>query len=268
MRRAAIAIALAGCYHGARATRDVNAAWRGHARAEIEARWGPPTITPTATGALLAWSYSTTHVELPRGAAHLTVTPTTIDAAAAFEPGAIWKTATTATADVDASGRIIEVRGPSLHWGPPRSTNLHWGAILGGHVGLGRLDTTGTPLPSGGLYIGGMIGPRSALVGTFALVSGTAPAGGALALAWGIATQDWITPRFAVRAGPAMILAFRPGFGASSGLGHALADTFGLSGAASFAAVRTRVFVLDLRAELTIGRSDAFGSLGVGVNLN
>ena len=34
----------AGCYSGARAARDVNPAWRGHARSTLEARLGSPRV--------------------------------------------------------------------------------------------------------------------------------------------------------------------------------------------------------------------------------
>ncbi|MCE9574579.1 MAG: hypothetical protein K8W52_15635 [Deltaproteobacteria bacterium] len=264
MRRAALLVFVVGCYHGARATRDVNAAWRGHTRAEIEARWG----TPQVAGQTLAWSYDTTRIELPRAAASLAITPTSIDAAAAFDPGSIETTAHVAVATLDANGRIAELRGPSLHWGPPRDANLHWGTLFGAHVGLGRLDSTGTPLPSGGLYIGGMVSRTVGLVGTFSMVSGSDTGGGAIGFAWGIAAQQWMSPRIAVRAGPAMILAFTPGFDHAIGLGDSVVDTIGLGAAASVALVRTRVFVLDLRFELTTSPAATFGDLGVGVNLN
>lgn len=249
---------VSACYHGDAATRDVNAAWRGRTRAEIEATWGRPAGSNATTA---AWSYTTTHIELPSAAAAIAITPTSVDVDAAARPGEIWKTSTTASAEFDASGRIVDVRGPSLHWGAPRDENLRWGTIFGFHAGMGRLDQTSTPLPSGGLYIGGMLGPRMGLVGTFSMVSGTGDSGGAIGFGWGLGLQYWPLTRLSVRAGPAFVLAWDPGFNDAS-------PNVGGNGAVSYAIVRTRVFVLDLRLDATVASSVAFGSLGVGVNVN
>ncbi len=247
-----------GCYHGERATVDVNAAWQGRTRAEIESAWGTPA---RASATAAAWSFTTTHVELPSGAASVSLTPTSVDIAAIARPGVVEKTENFASAMFDASGTITQVTGPSLHWGPPREENMRWGTIFGIHVGMGRLDNTSTPLPSGGLYIGGMLGPRLGLVGQFSMVSGSDDAGGAIGFAWGMGLAYWPMTRLSVRAGPAAVLALDPGF-ANAGFG------VGGNGAVSFAVIRTRVFVLDVRFDATIASSAAFGSLGVGVNVN
>jgi hypothetical protein len=57
------------------------------------------------------------------------------------------------------------------------------------------------------------------------------------------------------------VLALDPGF-SNPGFG------VGGNGAVSFAIIRTRVFVLDVRFDATVASSAAFGSLGVGVNVN
>ena len=258
IRWSAIVILAAGCYHGAAATRDVDAAWRGRTAAEIEATWGPP-VAKTANA--FAWSFTTPHVELPAAMGAVAITSHSVDVEGAARPGEIWKSETTATATLDPTGRITDVQGASLHWGPPRDENLRWGTLFGAHVGLGRLDGTSTPLPSGGLYIGGMLGPRLGLVGTFSMVTGTGDKGSAIGFAWGMGLQYWPLTRLAVRGGPAFVLAFDPGFGKVS-------PDLGGNGAVSYAIVRTRIFVLDLRLDATVARSVAFGSVGVGVNVN
>jgi len=259
MIRWAVVVSLAcGCYHGDAATRDVNAAWQGRTRAELEGTWGAPAGS-NATSA--AWSFTTTHVELPSAAASIAITPTSVDVNAVGHTGEVWKTQTTATATFDAGGRIAELRGPSLHWGAPRDANLRWGTIFGLHAGLGRLDQTSTPLPSGGLYIGGMLGPTLGLVGNFSMVSGTGDGGGAISFSWGMGLQYWPMTRVAVRGGPAFVLAWDPGFNDAS-------PAIGGNAAVSVAIVRTLIFLLDLQLDATLASSVAFGSLGVGVNVN
>ncbi|HUH04799.1 MAG TPA: hypothetical protein VML75_22535 [Kofleriaceae bacterium] len=257
-----IAVCASGCYRGAEAAHDVNDAWRGRTRAELETRWGKPAAV---TGAQLHWRHSRRHVELPSGSAQLSVETTgdttSIDVGGELRAGQTWTSTTEVIALIDATGRIASVQGPSLRWGAPRDANLRWGALFGVHAGLGRLDDTSTPLPSGGAYIGGMLGPRHGLVGSFALVSGMDDAGGALGMAWGMGLQWWPATRVWLRGGPAMILAFDPGF-VDVGLEP------GVTGGASFAVVRAGAFVLDLRLDLTAGTSTSFGSAGIGVNLN
>ncbi len=257
---AAVAVA---CYSGAPAARDVNAAWQGRSRHAIEARWGTPAqVAATAGGGTqLRWIHTRHHIELPGGHASLHVEPGLIEGEAELRPGSIWKTHTNVVAQVDANGMITRVNGPSLRWGPPNDANLRWGTILGMHVGMGRLDDTSTPLPSGGLYLGGMLSPTFGLVGCFSLVSGSDSAGGAMAFAWGMAAQWWPATRLWLRAGPAMVLDFDPGF-ADATLSP------GLTTGASYAVVRVGTFVLDLRLDLTASPSAVFGSAGIGVNMN
>jgi hypothetical protein len=282
VRLAIALLSLAGCYTNGPATRDVSAAWRGRTNAEIEARWGAPaTRTGDGSSRVLVWAYRTTHVELPGVSASITERPVTagatvtgpggsgavvvqgtaIDVAAAFRPGMIWQTTTEAAALIDGARRITQVEGAALHWGPPNDANLHWGTIFGGHVGFGRLDTTPTPLPSGGAYLGGMLGPTLGLVGTFSLVAGSSSAGSAMGMSGGAAAQWWPINRVWLRAGPAMLLTFDPGF-THAGL-HP-----GVTTGASYAFVKVGVLAIDLRLDMTAGPSTAFGTLGVGVNVN
>lgn len=258
MYRWAFVVLAGGCYHGAEATRDVNASWRGHTRAEIESTWGAPAAQ-NATSA--AWSYTTTHIELPSAAGSVSVTSTSVDLDAVARPGVIEKQEHVAMAQFDASARVARLDGPSLHWGTPRDENLRWGAIFGVHAGMGLHDDTSTPLPSGGAYIGGMLGPRLGLVGTFSMVNGIGDGGGEIGFSWGMGLQYWATTRFSLRAGPAFVLAMDPGF-------DNVTPTVGGNVALSLAVIRGRVFVLDVRADSTVSPEGAFASLGVGVNVN
>ena len=258
MIRWAIVVLACGCYHGAEATRDVNAAWRGHARAELQATWGAPVASNTASA---AWSYTTTHVELPSATGSVSITSTSVDIDAAARPGLVEKQQHVAIAQFDPSEHVVRLDGPSLHWGPPRDENLRWGLLFGAHVGMGLLDDAKTPLPSGGAYIGGMLGPRLGLVGTFSMVSGIGDGGGAIGFAWGMGLQYWATTRFSLRAGPAFVLAMDPGF-------DNVTPTVGGNVALSLGLIRGRVFVLDVRADSTVSPEGAFASLGVGVNIN
>ncbi len=267
MRTVAFALLLvAGCYSGAKVTPDVNAAWRGRSRASIEAAWGTPkTVAAAGAGAALIWSYDTRHVELPSGGASLSVDVSRgaagIDFAAELTPGKVWTRTTEVAVVVDAAGVIQDIRGPSVRWGAPADANLRSGVIFGMHAGMGRLDDTGTALPSGGLYLGGMLGPRLGLAGQYAMVFGKDDAGGAVGFAWGIAAHYWPAARIALHVGPALVLDLDPGF-EDPALGP------GLTGGASFAIVRSGSFVLDLRLDATAAPSATFGSVGVGVNVN
>ncbi len=275
---------IAGCYGGTAATRDVNQAWRGRSQQEIEAAWGKPhdttamAATPngaaggstspgveTVTTAQLHWQHQHQDLtQLPGAAAAVSIRNGQVDVMAAAQPGVIITSTTDVLVDVAAIGgqaRITRVIGPSLRWGAPAGINLRWGTVFGMAVGMGRLAETPTPLPSGSLYIGGMLGPRHALIGTMNLASGTADAGGAMGFAWGMGMQWWPSARLAVRGAPALVLAFEPGF-------NNLALAPGLLGGVGYAAVRAGNFVLDVRFDLTVSTSTAMGSLGVGVNLN
>lgn len=251
-------VLLAGCYTGARTSRDINAAWRGHGRGEIEARWGKPAAVQ---GDALVWTITHHHVELPSGQAQLHVGPGQFDLYAEVQKGASWDTTTQAVATVDRAGTILAVDGPSLRWGPPRGENLRWGVVFGFHAGMGRLDDTGTMLPGGGLYIGGMLGPRLALVGVYQLGFGKGDGGGAYGMAWGMAAIYWPLARLNVHGGPAAVLSADPGFAD---------DSFapGVVTGVSYAAVRSGSFVLDLRLDATGAPGVVFGTLGVGVNVN
>ncbi len=256
MRVIVALVALAGCYGGGRAARDVNRAWRGHGRAEIVARWGQPT---QESAEALVWSRDHRQVELPSGEASLRIAPGELDAHAELRAGEVstWQSHVVAT--LGAGDVIAEVSGPSLDRGPPAGTNMRWGLVMGLHAGMSRLDDTGTPLPGGGVYIGGMLSPTLGLVGAFELVSGKGDDGGAMGLAAGIAAQWWTTRRIALRAGPAAVLAWDP---------EDATPGPGLLGGASFAVITSGSFVLDLRLDLIAAPSVVMGSAGVGVNVN
>ncbi len=267
---------ITGCYTGAAATRDVNQAWQGRSQQEIEAAWGKPhdsaAIAPltnspaAATGATqLHWQHRHQNLtQLPGAAAAVSIRNGQIDVMAAAQPGVIVTSTSDVLVDiasVDGQARVTRVVGPSLRWGAPAGINVRWGTVFGMAVGMGRLAETPTPLPSGSLYIGGMLGPRHALIGTMNLATGTADAGGAMGFAWGMGMQWWPSARLAVRGAPALVLAFEPGF-------NNVALAPGLLGGIGYAAVRAGNFVLDVRFDLTVSTNTAMGSLGVGVNLN
>ena len=258
----AIGALVAGCYSGTRTTRDINTAWQGRSRSQIEAHWGQPaSATARGNDTVLVWTYTRHSFDLPSFEAELSVEPGSLDAYAAITPGQVRRRSTHVVAVVDASGRIIGVRGPSLRWGPPNDANIHYGVLFGMHAGMGRLDDTATALPSGGVYIGGMLSRTVGLVGTFSLVSGTDDDGGALGFVWGIAAQHWLETRLWVRAGPAAILAFEPGF---DDLGFAPGITTG----AGYALIKSGNFALDVRLDVSAGPSVVLGSAGIGINLN
>ncbi|GAB4561115.1 MAG: hypothetical protein Tsb0020_08370 [Haliangiales bacterium] len=259
---AALIVLISGCYGGRRATPDINDAWRGRARADIEAHWGAPAShDERQDGTVLVWSYATRHIELPVIEGELRVEPGHVEARGLFVPGRVWHSSIDVAALVDPAGTILQVEGRSLRWGPPNDANMRWGVLFGAHAGMGRLDDTGSPLPSGGLYIGGMLTPTVGLVGNFGLVSGTGDDGAAMGFVWGLAPQYWLDTRLWVRAGPAAILAFDPGF-------ESLGFEAGITAGASYALVKSGSFVLDLRLDLHAGPATALGSAGIGVNLN
>lgn len=259
---AILVVACAGCYTGAPATRDVNASWRGHTSGEIRGRWGAPRATTALQGATVqVWAHDNLHVTLPSASGALSIGPNHFDLDAQATRGEIWKTTTEAAAFVLPTGIIEHVEGASLRWGPPNDENLHWGAIFGAHVGMGRLDATSTPLPSGGAYMGGMLARQLGLVGTFSLAAGSDDAGSALGFAWGVAVQYWPVTRLWVRAGPAAILAFAPGF---KDPGFSIGGTAG----ASYAIVKVGTFAVDLRFDIAASADVTLGTAGVGVSVN
>ena len=271
-------LALGGCYTGAAANRDVAAAWRGRTRAEMTDRWGAPAQQQAAgPNAVAVWGYQTTQVELPdfhadvhpvAAVAHVdgpgvtgaaVVQGTGLDVA--WHPGEILRIHHEAAALVAPDGVVADVQGETLHWGPPNDANIHWGTIFGAHVGMGTADKAGSPLPSGQLYIGGMVTPTLGLVGSYSFVAASGDAGAAIDQAASFGVQYWPVTRVALRAGPAMLLASDPGMtnfrlrpGASVG--------------ASYAAIKIGRLALDLYADASGGPGVLFGSLGVGINLN
>ncbi|NVB77948.1 MAG: hypothetical protein HOV81_06090 [Kofleriaceae bacterium] len=270
---AALLLLVAACYHASPANRDVALSWRGRASAEMIDRWGTPARHEAD---MLVWSYTTEGVDLPEvrleaqpvaAVAHVDgpgVTGTAVVAvpaiAAAFRPGEIQRTRHDAVAVVQ-NGVVTDVQGPALHWGPPNDANLHWGTIFGAHVGMGRLANTSTALPSGELYIGGMLTPHLGLVGTYMLAAGTGNAGGALGMAAGFAVQYWPINRLWLRGGPAMLLAWDPGFDNSR-------LEPGVTAAASYAVFKIGTLALDVCLDVAGGPQTMFGTLGVGINVN
>lgn len=255
-------LGLASCYSGAQTSKDINRSWQQHSASEIRGEWGTPTtVTPHQSGTVHVWSVKHHHYRLPTLRAELNVGPDGLDAYGEARAGKTWTSTTDVLVHVDDAGLIKGVQGPSLRWGPPEGANMRWGTIFGIHVGMGRLDDTSTALPSGGLYIGGMLTKTVGLVGSYSLTSGKDEAGGAMGMAWSLGPQWWPMTRLNLRVGPAMVLAFDPGF-SNVGLEG------GVSGSASYALMRSGTFTLDMRMGMTAGTSTRFGNLGIGVNLN
>jgi len=270
--RLGILLVLGGCYTGAAANRDVSVAWRGRQRAEINQRWGAPA---QQQGPVSVWSYQTTQIELPdvqaalhpvAAVAHVdgpgvsgaaVVQGTALDVA--WHPGEILRVHHSVAALGDTT--IVDVQGEALHWGPPNDANLHWGAIFGAHVGMGTASGASSPLPSGQVYVGGMLTPTVGLVGSYSFVAASGDAGAAIDQAAGVGVMYWPMTRVALRGGPALLLASDPGVtnfrlrpGASVG--------------ASYAAIKIGTLALDVYGDVSGGPGVVFGSLGVGVNLN
>ncbi|HEY4179748.1 MAG TPA: hypothetical protein VGM90_23060 [Kofleriaceae bacterium] len=279
---ALIAMGMVGCYTGAPANRDVQRSWERRTVGEIHDRWGGPRATdPTPDGSLQTWTFDRIALELPGGNLEMRTRSVTANAGASvpggavglhlqgsllgiagqLHPGSITHVTHAAVALVDPAGSIVGVDGEALHWGPPNDANLHWGAILGVHVGMGGLDNASSPLPSGGAYIGGMLNPTLGLVGTYDVAFGTGDAGSAMGMAGGLALQWWPINRVWLRAGPAMLLTLEPGFS------DAALKPGGTVGA-SWAFVKVGVLAVDLRADLVAGPGTTFGSVGIGVNVN
>jgi hypothetical protein len=270
--RLAILLALGGCYTGAAANRDVSLAWRGRTRAEMADRWGAPA---QQQGPVSVWAYQTTQIELPdvRAALHPVAAVAHVDGPGvtgtavvqgtavevAWRPGEILRVHHSVAALGDTT--IVDVQGEALHWGPPNDANLHWGTLLGAHVGMGLVNQTATPLPSGNAYVGGMLTQTLGLVGTYSFVAGTGDQGAAIDQAAGVAAQYWPMTRLWLRAGPALLLASDPGV-----TNFRLRP--GATAAASYAFVKVGNLAVDLCFDVALGPSAAFGTLGVGVNLN
>lgn len=257
-------VAGVGCYSGSRAAQDINAEWRGHARVELEARLGAPaTIEGQPDGAsALRWTRRGHDVRLPNGHLNLDVTSTSFNLDAALRPGEVRSyDYDIASALVDPNGTVLRFDSGWLAAGIPAGMNARTGVVFGLAVGMGRLDDASTPLPSLSTYIGGMIGPRLALVGAYTFVNGSQDGAYVHGHSWAFAAQYWATERLSLRAGPAMVI------DVDAMPGNARIRPGGV-GAASFAVVRAGSFVLDLRIDATMSTSSAFGMLGVGVNVN
>ncbi len=257
-------VAGVGCYSGPRAARDINPAWRGHARVELEARMGAPaTIVTQPDGAnALRWTRRGHHVRLASGHLNLDVSPTSFAVDAALRPGSIDAyDYDIASALVDGNGRVLQFDSGWLAAGIPDGLNARTGVVFGLSIGMGRLEDASTPLPSLSTYIGGMIGPRLALVGAYSFVNGSANGEYVHGHSWAFAAQYWARERLSLRAGPAMVIDVDPMPGSAR-----IAP--GGVGAVSFAVLRAGSFVLDVRADATLSTSSAFGMLGVGVNVN
>ncbi len=265
MRRLAPFVMLASaCYSGSRAAPDVNAAWRGHARFELEARLGTPATAalPDGTSALRWTRTGTNVVALPSAHLDVDITSSSISVDAAANPGVVERRRyDIASAVVDPAGGVLRFDSGWLAAGIPSGTNLRTGVIFGAHGGMGALDDATSPMPSMGLYIGGMIGPRLALLGSYRFVNGKGAMGYAMGHAWGFGVQHWLSSRLAVGAGPAMVLDLEPGL-------QDPALSPGALGTLSYAVVRAGSFVLDLRFDATIATAVAFGTLGIGVGVN
>ncbi len=263
MRWILLCVLLSSCYAGNRASRDINHAWQGRQIGELQATWGKSSATQVgAQGTLETWSITNHHIAaLPSLKGSLDLGPGGLDLYAEARPGAMRKSVTEIKVMVDGHGVITSMQGPSIRWGRPRGANLRSGLVMGMRASMGRLDDTKTALPGTGMYIGGMLGPRLALVGNYSFASGKDDAGGAIAMAWSIAPIYWLHSRVSVRGGPAIILAFDPGF-------EDLGAEGGLDGTLSYALVRSGSFVLDLRFDVTAGPDTQFATFGVGVNVN
>lgn len=251
----------AACYTGPRAARDVNVMWRGHARVDLDARLGAPrhtTAQPDGT-TLVRWTHrSHRNVEIPGGSFSLNFTPDRFDARAEVRPGTVHSFEyEIASAVLDPNGTVLAFDSAWLAAGIPTGMNVRTGIIFGLHGGAGRIDDASTPMPSLGAYIGGMLTADVALLGAYAFVNGKTGDEFVQGHSWGLAVQYWPTARFNVRAGPAMVLHTDP---------VALAPG-GIAGA-SFAMIRAGSFVLDVRLDATVSTASAFGTLGVGVNVN
>ncbi len=258
-------VASTGCYTGSRAARDINLAWRGHARVDLEARLGTPRVVTTQPdGTTLArWTHrGHTVVDLPSGGFSLDVTSTSVDINAELDPGTVTAVEyDIASAVFDPNGTVLAFDSGWLSAGIPDGHNAHTGIVFGLHGGAGRLDDASTPMPSLGVYIGGMLTAQVALVGAYAFVNGKQGDDFVQGHSWGLAAQYWPTARFNVRAGPAMVIDTDPE------PGNAALAPGGIAGA-SFAVLRAGSFVLDVRFDATVSTSSAFGTLGVGVNVN
>lgn len=265
MRSLALLVLVTGCYTVNSASSDINAAWRGRARVELEGRIGAPTQQaqqPDGTLALRWVGHGYDVVEAPSAHLDLKITPTAFALDAAAKPGVVEKTEfTRALAVIAPTGGIVQFDG-AFAANFPEGMNARTGVVMGLSGAMGAFADASSPFPSMGAYIGGMIGPRTALVGSYAFVNGKDPdVGYAMGHAWGFGVQYWPAAGFNVRASGAAVLDLDPG------LENPTIAPGGMA-AASYAVVRSGSFVLDARFDAILSTSAAFGMFGVGVNVN
>jgi hypothetical protein len=260
-----VASILTGCYTARSAAPDINAAWRGRARIDVETRIGAPTQQaqqPDGTIALRWVGHGINVRELPSGHLSVKLTSTSFSIDAAARPGVVERTEfTRALAVVAPTGAILDFDG-AFAAGFPSGLNVRTGLVMGLAGGLGGFSNATTPMPSLNLYLGGMIGPRSALIGTYSFINAKDPdAGYAMGHAWGFGLQYWPAARLAVRASAAAVIDLDPG------LDDATFAPGGVVGV-GYALVRSGSFVLDARFDAVVSTSATFGMVGVGVNVN
>lgn len=265
MRLLVLTLLATGCYTVRRAAPDINTAWRGRARASLEARIGPATQqAQQADGNLaLRWVGHGVNIKsLPSAYLDLKISPTSFSIDAEAKAGEVEKYEyTRALALVAPNGTLLEIDA-AFAAGFPSGTNARTGLVMGLTAGMGSFSDASTPIPSVGVYIGGMIHPRLALIGTYNFVNAKdSQAGYAMGHAWGFGVQYWVASRLTLRGAPAAVLDLEPGLddatfapGATVGVGYAI--------------VRSGSFVLDLRADAFLSTSAVFGMAGIGVNVN
>jgi hypothetical protein len=264
--RALALLALAGCYSGSRAAGDVNAAWRGHARVDVEAKLGAPTaVVAQADGtSVLAWSRTGINVaSLPSGSLRVDITPASFDFHAEAQPGVVEKYQfDVAKALVDRNGMLVRFESETLAAGIPKRANIHTGIIYGASPAFGFHKCSMRHWrPSLGAYMGGMIGPRTALLGAYQFVNAGCEDGSPVGHTWAFAVQYWPLARLNIRGGAGMVL------DDAVWLREARLSP-GILAAASFAVLRVGSLVVDVRFDSTVSTKTAFGMFGVGVNVN
>lgn len=277
-----------GCYSRSKATTDINQAWVGKPKSEIVARWGTRNA-PSNDGGVdrITWTYGRNPIRISGGGGiRLPSLVVECGAGGSIGPdGANGEGGCSGQVDTgslgtgvaiqrgpfhlldqavvtfDSAERVVSVQGNQSRWSAPGDANLRHGFLFGVHAGMGRLDSTKTALPGGGLYMGGMLGPRLGLVGNTSFSFGSDDAGGAVAFSWGASLMWWPAARLSLRAGPAMALSLEPGF-------EDAALSPAVNASASYALVRGESFVLDVRADINTATAAQFGTVGIGVNIN
>jgi len=265
MRAIGLLLVATGCYSANSAASDVNAAWRGRARVDLEARIGAPTQQvqrPDGTVALRWVGHGYNITSLPSGSLSIELTPASFSIDGHASAGVIERTEyTRALAVVSPSGVVADFDG-AFAAGFPSGLNVRTGFVFGIAAGLGSVANASKLMPSTSLYMGGMLGPRTALVGSYAFVNGKDPDDGyAMGHAWGLGVQYWPAARLNVRLSAAAVLDLEPGLENATFAPGAMA-------AASYAIVRSGSFVLDARFDAVGSTSSAFGMFGLGVNVN